>query len=125
MSRATRWLVAVLACAGVAAALAQGGRVALPVLEVDPETTCVAPPDVMRRMHMHMLEHRSNLTVLQGVRGGDQALTRCLECHANRATGAAVGSRDAFCQACHDFVGVKLNCFECHQGKPGAAARSP
>jgi len=62
-------------------------------------------------------------TVHEGVRGGDQALNRCLECHASKTTGAAIGSPDAFCQSCHDYVGVKLDCFDCHQGRPGAGAR--
>ncbi len=103
------------------AAQAQGSRVPLPTIEVDKSTQCVAPPEVMRRTHMDMLKHRRDKTVHQGVRGGDQALTRCLECHASRKTGAAIGSPDAFCQSCHDYVGVKLDCFDCHQGKPGAA----
>ncbi len=129
MRRRLRLWIAAPVLAGLAvvagaagAAGASGGRVPLPQLEVDPSTTCVAPPDVMRRTHMQMLKHRRDRTVHQGVRGGDEALTRCLECHASRTTGAAIGTRDAFCQSCHDYVGVKLDCFECHQGRPGAVA---
>ena len=115
------WLLA-LAAAFVAApaARAEPGRVPLPVLEVDLTTTCVAPPEVMRRQHARMLERRKDLTVRHGVRGGKEALTSCIECHADRQTGAAVATPQAFCQACHDYVAVKLNCFECHQGRPGA-----
>ncbi len=116
-------LAAVLAI-GAAAAHAQSSRVPMPKIEVDKATTCVAPADVMRRTHMDMLKHRRDQTVHQGVRGGDQALTRCLECHAGKTTGAAIGSPDAFCQSCHDYVGVKLDCFDCHQGKPGAAGKT-
>ena len=116
-------LAAVLAI-GAAAAHAQSSRVPMPKIEVDKATTCVAPADVMRRTHMDMLKHRRDGTVHQGVRGGDQALTRCLECHAGKTTGAAIGSPDAFCQSCHDYVGVKLDCFDCHQGKPGAAGKT-
>jgi hypothetical protein len=116
-------LAAVLAIAGAADAHAQAGRVPMPKLEVDKSTTCVAPPEVMRRTHMDMLKHRRDRTVHEGVRGGDQALTRCLDCHASRATGAAIGG-DAFCQSCHDYVGVKLDCFGCHQGKPGAIGKA-
>ena len=117
-------LAALLAMLGAAGAHAQSSRVPLPKLDVDKGTTCVAPPEVMRRTHMDMLKHRRDRTVHQGVRGGDQALTRCLECHASRTTGAAVGSTDAFCQSCHDYVGVKLDCFDCHQGKPGAPGKT-
>jgi len=124
MMRALRLLLVAPALAGLAAvAHADGGRVPLPKLTVDRSTTCVAPPEVMRRTHMEMLKHRRDRTVHEGVRGGDQALNRCLECHASKTTGAAIGSPDAFCQSCHDYVGVKLDCFDCHQGRPGAVAR--
>ena len=122
-----RRLVGLLALAALVhaggAAYAQASRVPMPKLEVDKATTCVASPEVMRRTHMDMLKHRRDRTVHQGVRGGDEALTRCLACHASKTTGAAIGG-DAFCQSCHDYVGVKLDCFDCHQGKPGAVARS-
>ena len=124
MRRVLRALAAVAAWAGLAAAAhADGGRVPLPKLDVDRSTQCVAPAEVMRRTHMDMLKHRRDRTVHQGVRGGDESLTRCLECHASRTTGAAIGAPDAFCQSCHDYVGVKLDCFDCHQGKPGAAVK--
>jgi hypothetical protein len=124
MLRALRLVLVMSACAGLtAAAHADGGRVPLPRLTVDKSTTCVAPPDVMRRTHMEMLKHRRDRTVHQGVRGGDQALSRCLDCHASKTTGAAIGSPDAFCQSCHDYVGVRLDCFDCHQGRPGAVPK--
>ena len=116
-------LAAVLAIAA-AAAHAQSSRVPMPKIEVDKSTTCVAPPEVMRRTHMDMLKHRRDRTVHLGVRGGDEALTRCLECHAGRTTGAAIGSADAFCQSCHDYVAVKLDCFDCHQGRPGVPGKT-
>jgi len=123
MLRALCRSVAMLALAGLAAAAHADGRVPLPQLTVDKSTTCVAPPQVMRRTHMEMLKHRRDRTVHEGVRGGDESLTRCLGCHASKTTGAAVGAPDAFCQSCHDYVGVKLDCFDCHQGRPGAVAK--
>jgi hypothetical protein len=115
--------VALLALAAPPMARAEGSRVPLPSITVDRTTKCVAPPDVMRRTHMEMLKHRRDKTVHQGVRGGDESLNRCLACHADRTTGVAVGAPDAFCQSCHDYVGVKLDCFECHQGRPGPQAK--
>jgi hypothetical protein len=115
--------VALLALAAASMARAEGSRVPLPSLTVDRSTKCVAPPDVMRRTHMEMLKHRRDKTVHQGVRGGDESLNRCLSCHADKTTGAAVGAPDAFCQSCHDYAGVKLDCFECHQGRPGPQAK--
>jgi hypothetical protein len=131
--RGCRWLLAtVLATTAVAAVLAgllpgiaraEGTRVPLPSFTVDRSTTCVAPPAVMRRTHMEMLKHRRDKTVHQGIRGGDESLNRCIACHASKTTGAAIGAPDAFCQSCHDYAAVKLDCFDCHQGRPGAQAR--
>ncbi len=123
MARLARFVLAAALAGVTLAAAAQGSRVPAPKYTVDKSTTCVAPPDVMRRTHMKMLEHRRDRTVYQGVRGGDEALTRCIECHASKTTGAAIGAPDAFCDACHRYVGVRLDCFDCHQGKPGAAGR--
>ncbi len=116
-------IVALLA--GVAPALvrAEGSRVPLPSYSVDRSTNCVAPPEVMRRTHMEMLKHRRDRTVHQGVRGGDESLNRCLSCHADKTSGKAIGEPDAFCQSCHDYAGVTLDCFECHQGRPGVQSR--
>lgn len=123
MARIARLVLAAALASAALAAGAEGSRVPAPKYTVDKSTTCVAPPDVMRRTHMKMLEHRRDRTVHQGVRGGDEALTRCLECHANKTTGAAIGAPDAFCQSCHQYVGVRLDCFDCHQGRPGAVAK--
>lgn len=114
---------ALLALAAHSMARAEGTRVPLPSFTVDRSTTCVAPPDVMRRTHMEMLKHRRDRTVHQGLRGGDESLNRCLSCHADKTTGAAIGAPDAFCQSCHDYAGVTLDCFECHQGRPGPQAK--
>ncbi len=123
----TRWLATALAIVSVAAAtpaVAQS-RVPMPNVTVDKGTTCVAPPEVMRRTHMEMLKHRRDKTVHQGIRGGNESLNQCVSCHARPTNGVAIGSPDAFCQSCHDYVGVRLDCFDCHQGKPGAAGAGP
>lgn len=90
-----------------------------PHFEVDKSTQCVAPPAEMRRTHMDLLKHRRDRTVHEGVRGGKTGLEACIDCHAGR-TGAVVGRPDAFCQACHAYAAVKLDCFECHQPRRGA-----
>lgn len=121
--RARALAAALVAWTVCAPARAEGSRVPLPTVNVDRSTQCVAPPAVMRRSHMEMLKHRRDKTVHLGIRGGDESLNRCLSCHADKTTGAAIGARDAFCQSCHDYAGVTLDCFECHQGRPGAQAK--
>ncbi len=97
-----------------------GGRTPQPEIVIDAEGGCVAPPDEMRRNHMNMLIHQRPLTVRQGVRGAEVSLRGCIECHASREDGSAIGTRRNFCQSCHDFVAVRLDCFDCHQARPGA-----
>jgi hypothetical protein len=122
--RCARALAAALVAWTVCApARAEGSRVPLPSIKVDRSTQCVAPPDVMRRSHMEMLKHRRDKTVHQGIRGGEESLKQCLSCHADKTSGAAIGAPDAFCQSCHDYAGVKLDCFDCHQGRPGVQAK--
>ncbi|MDD9884146.1 MAG: Hdr-like menaquinol oxidoreductase cytochrome c subunit [Gammaproteobacteria bacterium] len=88
--------------------------------------TCVEPLEVMRRNHMDFLNHERDLTVRGGIRGRKHSLTGCIACHAQRAGG---GDRDPgafiridapgqFCHACHEFTGVKMDCFECHAAVP-------
>jgi hypothetical protein len=81
---------------------------------------CVAPPEVMRRDHMDMLKHTRDKTMRQGIRGEKASLKGCINCHASRTTGSVIGSPQAFCEGCHSYAAVKLDCFECHQPKAGA-----
>ena len=127
----TRWLkaIAFALCAGALAPAAlaadPAGRVAKPSISVDRATQCIDTPAVMRRTHMVLLKHQRDRTVRAGVRGEKVHLNACIECHAGpgagAAAGSAVGSPQAFCEGCHRYAAVKLDCFECHQPKPGSA----
>lgn len=86
---------------------------------------CIAPVEEMRRKHMDMLKHQRDLTVRDGIRGAPVSLRTCIECHASRQTGSVLGDDTAFCQGCHSYVAVKLDCFDCHQPKPRAVAANP
>ncbi|MCD6734972.1 MAG: hypothetical protein LT103_15425 [Burkholderiaceae bacterium] len=127
----TRWLAATVAAlcaaafAGAALAAEPAGRVARPSISVDRSTQCIDTPEVMRRTHMDMLKHERDRTVRKGIRGEKVSLNGCIDCHAGpgagAAAGSAVGSPQAFCETCHRYAAVKLDCFECHQPKPGGA----
>ncbi len=56
----------------------------------------------------------------QGVRTTQHSLANCVECHASRETGRVTGGKDAFCEGCHRYAAVKLDCFECHADRPEA-----
>jgi hypothetical protein len=52
-----------------------------------------------------------------GVRGMKTSLNGCIECHASKKTGSVLGSNENFCQSCHTYAAVKLDCWDCHQPK--------
>ena len=111
-------LLSVLLCfaavAGVASTL-------LPALPPGAGESCVEPTDIMRRLHMQFLMHQRDDTVHGGIRGAKHSLVGCIECHAQTDTrGAAipVNAEGQFCESCHSFAGVRMDCFECHATVP-------
>ncbi|MFA6311182.1 MAG: hypothetical protein WCV99_19535 [Sterolibacterium sp.] len=100
-----------------------GAGVPKPVLTIENPGQCVAAPEVIRRTHMDLLKHQRDKTMHEGQRGakGDKSasLNACIECHASKKTGSVLGSNENFCQGCHAYVAVKLDCFECHQARTG------
>jgi hypothetical protein len=100
---------------------AAGERVPKPVVAIDKPGKCVEPTELMRRDHVKLLLHQRDRTMREGVRTRPHSLAGCVECHASAKTGSVLGE-NGFCQSCHAYTGVKLDCFECHASKPGAAA---
>ena len=66
-------------------------------------------------------QHHRDRTVHQGVRTTQHSLANCVTCHASKETGRVTGSKDAFCEGCHRYAAVKLDCFECHADRPKPA----
>ncbi|MDK9694807.1 MAG: hypothetical protein OEL76_00275 [Siculibacillus sp.] len=100
---------------------AHAGEVPLPTVPKATAGSCVAPPDVMRRSHMSMLQHGRDLSVRQGERVEGGRLTGCIDCHAvsdGKGGHETVSSPQHFCRACHDYAAVKVDCFECHASRP-------
>lgn len=124
--RLLRFLLALLsALAAVSPAptvAGEGGRTAKPVIEIASPGKCIAPVEEMRRNHMDMLKHQRDRTMRQGIRGEAASLNACIECHASKQTGSVLGGNDGFCQGCHSYAAVTLDCFECHQPKAGFKA---
>ena len=103
------------------------GRTAKPSIEIANPGKCIAPVEEMRRNHMDMLTHQRDRTMRQGIRGEPASLNACIECHAGKKSGSVLGASDSgkgtnFCESCHSYVAVKLDCFECHQPKAGFKA---
>jgi hypothetical protein len=121
--RALLFGAALLAAAGacVAAEAPSGGRVPMPAIETPAGERCVEDTAFMRRNHMGLLEHQRDKTVHEGVRTVRHSLTNCVECHASKKTGRVSGD-GGFCESCHRYASVKLDCFECHADRPAKVA---
>ena len=82
---------------------------------------CVDDPAFMRRNHMALLKHQRDDTMHGGVRSGKYSLKACVACHASEASQSVSAEAGDFCQSCHSFAAVKIDCFGCHASKPPAA----
>jgi hypothetical protein len=84
-------------------------------------TQCVEPTDFMRRNHMELILHQRDETVHRGVRATDHSLAGCIDCHVQYdAAGqpVPVNADEQFCDGCHEYAGVHLDCFQCHSPVP-------
>ena len=78
----------------------------------------------MRRRHMDLLKHQRDDTLRAGVRNGNYSLKACIACHASQKTQSVNAEAGNFCQSCHAYAAVKIDCFECHTGTaPGGLAQ--
>ncbi|MCC7166468.1 MAG: Hdr-like menaquinol oxidoreductase cytochrome c subunit [Rhodospirillales bacterium] len=95
-------------------------QAAEPVVPKAKGERCVEDKRTMRTSHMELLKHQRDLTLRSGVRGTKHALKDCLTCHAvPDAQGQPVGIEDQrhFCNVCHGYAAVRIDCFECHASK--------
>ena len=95
-------------------------RVPKPVIAIDKPGRCVEDTATMRREHPDMLRHQRDLTMHEGIRTRKHSLKECVECHASAKTGTVLGE-NGFCQSCHDYASVRIDCFSCHASRPKLA----
>jgi hypothetical protein len=108
-----------LLCAG---AFADEGNTLLPVIPPAAKgDACVEPTEVIRRQHMEFLMHQRDDTVHDGIRGAKHSLVGCIDCHAQadaRGVAIPINAEGQFCESCHSFAGVSMDCFGCHATVP-------
>jgi len=117
-----------LMAAAEGSAAVAGGRTPKPVVEAARGGQCVEDPAFMRRNHMQLLKHQRSDTLRAGVRTGKYSLKECIACHASQTTNSVNANGDNFCQSCHNYAAVSIDCFGCHANKPAqgvAGAASP
>ncbi len=108
-------LLGLAACAGAALAV-DGVPVPTPAKPAGAEQ-CVAPVEIMRREHMHLLDHQRDATVIDGARDGRYSLVGCMDCHNPVQPGGKIvryENPEHFCAGCHAYASVRIDCFECH-----------
>ena len=85
---------------------------------------CVEPNANIRRKHAQYLNQHRAATVIHGIRTQKYSLNACINCHIDptRQDGSAIhyADNDHFCTSCHRYVGVVLDCFQCHADRPAA-----
>jgi hypothetical protein len=89
-------------------------RVPAPSVAIAAPGKCVEDTPFMLRNHMELLKHHRDKTVHDGIRTTRHSLANCVNCHAGKETGRVTGGKDAFCESCHKFAAVKLDCWDCH-----------
>ncbi len=77
--------------------------------------------EFMRINHMNLMLHDRDQTLRFGDRDIKYSLKGCVACHV--VTGAdalpvAADNSKYFCAACHQYVAVTIDCFQCHNSKP-------
>jgi hypothetical protein len=111
-------LVCLLIGGALHAGEASASRVPQPVVESARGGQCVEDPALMRRNHMKLLKHQRDDTLRGGVRTGKYSLKECIDCHASKTSNSVAAAETNFCQSCHNYAAVKIDCFECHTNKP-------
>ena len=82
---------------------------------------CVEPIEIMRRDHFEFIKHQRDQTVYHGIRGSKHSLAGCIDCHASKSAEGEflpINAEGQFCQTCHTYAAVKIDCFTCHATVP-------
>jgi hypothetical protein len=117
---------------GFTAVLAPQGQAGDPILPEIPAAQsrfseaqgCVEPTGEMRKNHMEYILHKRDKTVHEGIRTRQHSLTECINCHVSDAPDAPrYSSEKHFCNSCHTYAAVKVDCFQCHADRPVKAVQ--
>ena len=128
IERGCKWLSCAMRVVVMTIALSLGtsvikayAEVSQPVFASARGEQCVEPVDIMRRDHFEFLKHQRDKTVREGIRTPRHSLAGCIDCHADKdAQGrfVPVNAKGQFCQSCHVYAAVKIDCFSCHAARP-------
>lgn len=110
---------------GTAAQAEEVGGFVLPSSKASKLENCVEPTEYMRRNHFELIEHQRDETVYGGIRGTKHSMSGCVSCHVgydDAGTPVEINADGQFCNQCHDYAAVEMNCFDCHATVPDGEA---
>jgi hypothetical protein len=114
-----------LAVSAVLAAETSGAKPAFgPTVKTYKGDKCVEDTDYMRRNHMKVILHQRDETMHRGIRTQKHSLKNCVDCHADPKTNSVLG-KDGFCESCHVYASVSIDCFTCHSAAPEKNGQAP
>lgn len=100
------------------------GDTAKGTAKADKLEACVRDTPFMRRNHFELIKHQRDVTVHQGIRKTTDSLAGCVDCHAKRdeqGQAIPVNADGQFCESCHEYAAVSIDCFSCHSAVPNAS----
>lgn len=120
--RMWKWTVGIIAvlCLSIAYAASSSAPSVGPKIVIDQSRAgehCVEDEGFMRKNHMKLLMHHRDETMHKGIRTTKYSLPNCISCHASTKDNRVTGSDEHFCQSCHTYAAVSLDCWECHTDK--------
>ena len=99
--------------------------VPMPVIPRGQGDSCVYDTEFMRRNHMTVLQHQHDEPDLEDIRSEGHSIKDCVACHVVMGPDdrpLTADSPEHFCRSCHDYVAVKIDCFDCHKSRPRRSA---
>jgi len=70
---------------------------------------------------MNYILHERDETMHEGIRGEPESLANCIDCHVEpneQGEIAGIDSKEHFCNGCHQYASVQIDCFQCHADRP-------
>lgn len=95
-----------------------------PVIPEAKGDKCVEPTETMRKEHYKFILHQRDETVHEGIRTTKHSLKNCISCHVQPDANGEyppITSTEHFCNSCHSYAAVQIDCFQCHADHPEEA----
>lgn len=85
---------------------------------------CVEPLDVIRSQHGSLLKQQRDATMRLGIRTEKHSFVGCIDCHVTPDEAGnypSIKTPEHFCNSCHTYAAVHVDCFDCHATKPNVS----